>query len=636
MEFLTNFHFLRPLFLFFLLIPIGLWLKKTKKGVHSSSWADICDRHLLDFLLVNDSSVKRIPIKRYIYTGLVFAALAAAGPSWKKTEVPSFTLENPNMFVLSLAQDMQLTDVSPSRLDRAKFMISDLTESIKQGQFGLEVYSQEPYLVTPISDDIKLIKNIMPQIRPDIVPDNGDRLDRAIDLAVMRFKEAGYAQGNIILFTSDVGQRFDLALEKVKEAQQNNYTVNVVDTSFSGNEKLKLLAQNGNGVYLSVKETQLHKLINKIEQINEERVKLSENLRSSYLDYGYYLIFIPLLCLLPFFRRGMLVLMFCCLFSAQAHAGFWLNNNQEGLKLFKAEKYEEALDKFSLPEWRGVNLYKLDKKEEALKEFQKLKNSEGFYNQGVVLTKLCQYKDAKEAFAHALALNPDNTDAKYNQEILEDLLKKAESDPKLLDCNNQQQNNNQQQEKQDQNDDKQSQDDQQNSQQNQDQQTAEQENKDKQQNNGENQNSQENQQQTDNGQNSPENDKQSNEQQQQQNNAQQDSEQKNDENNPSDSDSQESNQQEEKKDSAASANNDSGDNTQSHNNKGNDDNGSEEQEEEQETATVNYKEGDQDEEYDEEAMALQRKYREIPEDTGGLLREFIKKEYMKDRYKNEN
>jgi hypothetical protein len=35
-------------------------------------------------------------------------------------------------------------------------------------------------------------------------------------------------------------------------------------------------------------------------------------------------------------------------------------------------------------------------------------------------------------------------------------------------------------------------------------------------------------------------------------------------------------------------------------------------------------------------MALQRMYREISYDVGGLLREFIKKEYMKDRYNNEN
>ena len=168
------------------------------------------------------------------------ASIACAGPSWKKLEIPTFTIENPNMFVLSLAQDMQLTDVTPSRLDRAKYAILDIIDGVEQGQFGLEVYSQEPYVISPITDDVNLIKNIMPQIVPNIVPDNGDRLDRAIDLAIKRFVNAGYSSGNIILFTSDVGSRFDLALELVEKAKKLDYTVNVVDTSFLGNEKLPI------------------------------------------------------------------------------------------------------------------------------------------------------------------------------------------------------------------------------------------------------------------------------------------------------------------------------------------------------------------------------------------------------------
>lgn len=252
----------------------------------------------------------------------------------EKTEIPSLAVENPNMFVLSLAQDMQLTDITPSRLDRAKFMISDLAEHIPQGQFGLEVYSEEPYVITPIADDVKLLKNLLPQIRPDIVPDNGDRLDRAVDLAIERFKAAGYAQGSIILFTSDVGQRFDLALQHVKKASALNYKVHVIDTSFSGNEKLKVLADTGNGVYLSVRSANTQKLVNEISKINEERIKRSQNMRSDFEDYGYYLLFIPLFCTLMFFRRGMIVLVLL-LFPLQAYAGFFLNNDQEGLRLFQ-------------------------------------------------------------------------------------------------------------------------------------------------------------------------------------------------------------------------------------------------------------------------------------------------------------
>ena len=62
----------------------------------------------------------------------------------------------------------------------------------------------------------------------------------------------------------------------------------------------------------------------------------------------------------------------------------------------------------------------------------------------------------------------------------------------------------------------------------------------------------------------------------------------------------------------------------------------EQQEEEVEASVVNAKKGDENNTYDEEALAIQRRYREIPEDVGGLLREFIKKEYMKDRYRDEN
>ena len=67
-------------------------------------------------------------------------------------------------------------------------------------------------------------------------------------------------------------------------------------------------------------------------------------------------------------------------------------------------------------------------------------------------------------------------------------------------------------------------------------------------------------------------------------------------------------------------------------------NESEQQEgiEEKEMPVMGAKKTDKEEDFDEEAMIMQRRYREIPDDTGGLLREFIKKEYLKDRYSDEN
>lgn len=659
-DFIQNFHFLRPWVLLFLLLPIIFYFKKIGLKNLSSSWENICDKNLLNFLLSDKGNHKKISIGKYFYTGLIAAIIAAAGPSWKKIEIPTFVIENPSMIVLSLAQDMQLTDISPSRLGRSKFIISDIADNLPEGQFGLEVYSQEPYVITPLTDDIKIIKSLLPQITPDIVPDQGDRLDRAIDLAVERFKSAGYSSGNIILFASDIGQRFDLALKKVEDAAKLKYNINIFDASFSGNEKLKLLAEKGNGVYMSIKNPDLNKLITKIKTETQDKVALSQNLRSTFLDYGYYLVFLCLICMMPFFRRGLLILFLCC-FSLQAQADLFLNNNQEGLSLFEKQKYEEALGKFDNSLWKGITLYKMDKSEEALKEFSKEKTDKNLYNSGVILTKMCKYEEALKMFSEALELNPENEDASYNKKVLEDLFEKAKTDPSVLKCEDeqqqQQQNQNQNQQNNSENNENQ-QDNQSNQDQNQnkDQQQSDQQNKqdenndDSQQNNDEQQQPQENSSDKNNSENEQNKNQQQSEQQQsdrqddsqqkeknsQQNNEDAKNKEDNKSNQQSTADSNQNQKPEEQGNQPDKANNDKGDEQKSQNKNGEDNNGSEMQEEEVDAQVMNAKQGDDNTEYNEEALALQRRYREIPEDVGGLLREFIKKEYRKDRYHDEN
>lgn len=628
-DFIENFHFLRPWMLLFLLIPLGLFFKKIKAS-HVSSWADICDKHLLNFLVINENNVRKINLKKFIYIGLVVACISVAGPSWKKIEIPSFSIENPNIFILSLAQDMQLTDVPPSRLERAKYMISDIADNISvQGQFGIMVYSEEPYLISPFTDDISLIKSLLYQIVPDIVPDNGDRLDRAILLALERFKAAGYSKGNIILLASDVGQRFDLALQNTKNAVSLGYDINVIDTSFDGNEKLKMLADTGNGVYLRIFDTSTKDLVEKIKQIDTQNLQKNKNMRSTYIDFGYYLVFIPLFCLLLFFRKGLLVLLFF-LISFDVNASFLLNKNQEGLKLFKQEQYDLAKDTFDDEYWQGISLYKLNNYEEALNKFNKITSSDGFYNKGVTLVKLCKYKEALEAFNESYKIDKKNEDAKYNIDVLTKLFEDAKEKPELLNC----QNNQQQQQNQNDNNDKNNNEKNQNNDenngngknnnennQNNDKNSSNEknnsENKDK------NQQQDKNDKQNDNNENTSDNSENKQEDSNKNQDDQQQNQNDNSENNGDDKQSKtdENRESSNKKDSSASTKNKNSDL---------------DKEDKQKAKSLLAKEGDENEKYDEEAMAMQRLYREIPEDVGGLLREFIKKEYMKDRYNNEN
>lgn len=591
-EFILNFHFLRPWFLLLLILPIFFYWKFFRGINNKSSWETVCDKKLLDFLLIRGSSKQRKAIVYLALCGLIGAILSLAGPSWQKKEVPSLNPENPIMILLNMSSDMSVRDLTPNRLARAKFEISDLLKLLHNVQTGMIVYSKEPFLISPITDDVKLLQNLLPAIESNIMPANGDRLDRAIALAIEKFKNAGYKNGNIIIFTSDVGERFDLALEEAQKAKADDYKISVAAVTTETPEKLKLIAQNGGGIYINVSagDFDIEKIVSEINANISDELKISENLRSSWQDFGYYLIFIPLLCCLYFFRKGIAVIAFILFGTTQAQAGFFLNNNQEGLKAFNNQDYLSASQKFEDSHWKGSALYKAGDFEKAYQQFSLGKDTTALYNQGNALAKSGKTEEAIKKYEEVLKLEPTNEDAQFNLDYLKQ---------------QQEQNQQQQQDKQEQN---QNQKDNKEEQQNQQSQSSEQQQND----DKPNQNPQDNQQNQDKQQQNQPQDGEQNQQESQDRNQSQsssDSEQNKDKQ-PNQPNEQESSMSGDKRESEQ-----------------------QQREEENKKAVGELQKGDEETKYDEQVQARAQQFRDIPEDTGGLLRAFIKKEYMKNRYK---
>ena len=119
MDFINNFHFLRPWFLLLLIIPAVFYFILFKNDENLSSWEKVCDKKLLDFLLIKGNNRRRKFSVFLIYAGLIFSVLATAGPTWQKEEQPFLVNNNPVMILLNLSTDMQQTDISPNRLTRA-------------------------------------------------------------------------------------------------------------------------------------------------------------------------------------------------------------------------------------------------------------------------------------------------------------------------------------------------------------------------------------------------------------------------------------------------------------------------------------------------------------------------------------
>ena len=580
-----DFHFLRPYWLIGLILPVLIYLQSYSQQKAESAWSKVCDENLLDFLLIKSNGEKRKWPMISAVVAVLFLVVALAGPTWSKKSNPALSVENPVMIMLNMSGDMWQKDVSPSRIERAKYVIKDLVKTLKNTESGLIVYSKEPFMITPLTEDAAIIDNLLPALEMNIMPENGDRLDRAIDLAVERMQEAALPSGNIVVLTANVGERFDAALESASKAAAVGYDVDIVNMNSQNNDKLKMVAEKGRGLYISYNKG-LDLLIKKINDITAKEIKQSQNMQTVWNDMGWYFLWLPALLILGYFRRGLLaiVVMFL-LFGQPVQASWFLNDNQEALKNFKEQNYGAAAEKFTDTQWKASAAYKSGDYDAAFKNFAKGNDVTALYNQGNALAKGGKIDEAIKKYEEVLQQKPDFEDAKFNLEYLK----------------KQQKQNNQNQSKN--NDNKQQQNQQQQSEQQNQQQQSEQQNQQQ-------QSEQQNQQQQSEQQNQQQQSEQQKQQQSEQQNQQQQSEQQNQQ--------QQSEQQKQQQQSEQQ-------NQQQQSEQQN------QQPEEQKSVSIEASDKQSPEER-EKIRARMQKFRKIPEDKGGLLRAFIKKEYAKKRY----
>ena len=566
-EFITNFHFLRLWVLLFLVIPFMFYFYIFKNNENVSSWEKVCDKNLLDYLLIKKKNSKRKLGVALLYFGLICSIFSAAGPTWKKTDLPALDNNVPVMIVLNMSSDMMKTDVKPDRLSKAKLKIGQLLKELGSVQSALIVYTNEPFLVSPLSSDSQLIINLSDALNTDIMPVNGDRLDRAIKMADEKIKSAGYENGDIVVFTAQSPMSFSLAVDAAKSAVKNFNKVHIVNVSSEKNDKLKQIANDGNGIYLQDGEN-IKVLIDDIQK-QKENYQKSKNNTADWLDFGWYMLIIPALCCLGFFRKGVLMVLLFLSISFNAYAGFWSGVNFSDMRSFKNKDYEKAALMFKNQKWKGAAHYKAGNYADAVKLFEGKTDVESMYNYGNALAKSGKIDEAIKVYENILQQDKSHEDAKYNWEYLK---KQQQNKSKNQKQDNKQ--NNEQKQKSDNN-----------------------ENRDNNQQNQQNQSA------------------------------------KQDDNQEENKDNQEAKAQNVMSSAQADEeNNDKKGDDNSKENQSKQNQKTEQSAEEQKAPKMGAKQGSNDEKYDEEVHAKIQKFREVPEDKGGLIRAFIQKEYLKNRY----
>ncbi|MBT5053014.1 MAG: VWA domain-containing protein, partial [Gammaproteobacteria bacterium] len=226
MNWIANFHFIRPEWLLALIPAVMIAVLLFRRYERSSAWADTIDHELMPFLLVQPPkkpSVNPLPI---LLLAWVLSILAAAGPTTEKIPQPILEREDALVIVLDLTWSMYASDVTPSRLINAKRKITDLLMARKEGTTGLIVFAGDAHAVSPLTDDNKTILALLSTLGPEMMPAPGSALAPALTLARSLFVSAGAATGRVLVITDEV--RDPQAALRAASALSNQYPLSLM------------------------------------------------------------------------------------------------------------------------------------------------------------------------------------------------------------------------------------------------------------------------------------------------------------------------------------------------------------------------------------------------------------------------
>ncbi|MCG8615471.1 MAG: VWA domain-containing protein [Desulfobacterales bacterium] len=188
------------LFLLWGLIPLaGLLVYGIRR--HKRILSGFADAGMHSHILPGLSYTRRWVKLTLVLAGFALAVIALAGPRygfrWEKTTQKGVDI----MIALDCSRSMLAADVSPTRLERAKREIIDLTRLLRSDRAGLAAFAGRAVLQCPLTLDYNAFAVFLDALNPDYLPVGGTNLHEAIRICVDGFDPEADTEKAIIVIT---------------------------------------------------------------------------------------------------------------------------------------------------------------------------------------------------------------------------------------------------------------------------------------------------------------------------------------------------------------------------------------------------------------------------------------------------
>lgn len=448
-QWVQGLHFIRPWWLLALiLVPIVYYMRRRFRR-STSSWDSVVSAELLEVLMPKKATSKQYRIVDLVLVfAFILAFVALAGPSWEKLPQPVDRKNDNLVLVWDLSYSMYVADVSPSRYVRAKQKITDILRNRQEGTTGMIAYAGDAHIVTPLTNDTGTIQHLVSSLNPNMMPIPGSNTSDALAKASELIEKGTNGSGRILLVCDDIQDLRELSQIALGEASVHILGIGTeeggpiplegefqflrdengnVIRPFLDVSKLKKYAHSTGGSYnqISIDDSDIAAFFDDAWLGAAETSRVENREFDVWHDAGYWLLLpIAVLAVLGL-RRGIVVVALVVVapsVKADWKDDVWVPRDRQGYDALVEGRSQEAEALFEDAGWLAVAKYRSGKFEEAAQMFDEADSLEAKYNLGNALAQNGQIVEAIDAYESVLDEDPTHEDAKYNKELLEELL----------------------------------------------------------------------------------------------------------------------------------------------------------------------------------------------------------------------
>ena len=229
----------------------SLWLHKKQRAL-------LGDKALIKALMPNQSTLRKHIKFSLLMLALCAAIVVIARPQYGLKQQTDTANGIEAVVMIDVSNSMLANDITPSRLDRAKLLVTNMVDKMKNDKIALGVFAGEAYPQLPITSDYASAKIFIDALSTNMVTMQGTDIAAAIDLGCQSFTDKKDVGKAIILITD--GENHEGGAEDAaKEAAKKGIKVFVIGVGTTQGGEIQtvhgpLTDENGEIVHTALNE----------------------------------------------------------------------------------------------------------------------------------------------------------------------------------------------------------------------------------------------------------------------------------------------------------------------------------------------------------------------------------------------